>query len=120
MAEDAVDRAIETGGLEWAESVTENLPISPPEPGTGSGEMLHPTLPYTTDDVIRAINDEMARTVEDVLARRTRALFLNAKVAVEIAPKIAKTMANELGNGDVWIEAQVSEFMRVAANYLKT
>ena len=48
--------------------------------------MLHPALPYTEAEVIWAARHEMARTVEDVLARRTRALFLNARAAMAMAP----------------------------------
>ena len=36
-----------------------------------------------------AARHEMARSVEDVLARRTRALFLNARAAMEMAPAVA-------------------------------
>ena len=59
----------------------------------------------------------MARTVEDVLARRLRALFLNAKAAVEMAPRVAKLMAGELGYGSDWEARQVEEFGRTAANF---
>ena len=47
-------------------------------------------------EVIWAVRHEMARTVEDVLARRTRALFLNARAALEMAPVVADLMALEL------------------------
>src|SRR5947207_9966013 len=61
------------------------------------GEVLHPELPYIKAEVIWAVRREMARTVEDVLARRTRALFLNARAAMEIASAVAELMAPELG-----------------------
>jgi len=35
----------------------------------------------------------MAWTLEDVLARRTRALFLNARAAIEMAPRAADFLA---------------------------
>ena len=60
----------------------------------------------------------MARTVEDVLARRTRALFLNARAAIDMAPRVAALMARELGHDQSWADAQVQEFNRIAANYL--
>ena len=47
----------------------------------------------------------MARTVEDVLARRTRALFLNAPAAVEMAPEVARLMAAELGHDETGSDA---------------
>ena len=60
------------------------------------GERLHPALPYCGAEVLWAARFEMARTVEDFLARRTRALFLNARAAVAMAPRVAALMAAEL------------------------
>ncbi len=117
MAEDAVDKAIEIGGLNREKCRTENLTIKPPEMSRNSGERLHPTLTYTRDDVVRAVRDEMAQTVEDVLARRTRALFLNAQAAIEMAPKVASIMAEEMGFGANWIKAQIDGFDRTSASY---
>ena len=59
----------------------------------------------------------MAQTVEDVLARRTRALFLNAKAAIEIAPIVAKIMAGEMGTDQKWIDGQLAGFRELAKNY---
>ena len=64
-----------------------------------------------------AAREEMARSVEDALARRTRALFLNAKSAMFMAPKAARLLARELGRGEDWIEAQVEEFRKLAEQY---
>ena len=47
-------------------------------------------LPYIGSEVIWATRYEMARTVEDVLARRTRALFLDARAAMDMAPAVAQ------------------------------
>jgi glycerol-3-phosphate dehydrogenase len=60
----------------------------------------------------------MARTVEDVLARRTRALFLNARAAVSMAPEAARLLARELGRDQAWQEQQVNAFRAVAAGYV--
>jgi glycerol-3-phosphate dehydrogenase len=60
----------------------------------------------------------MARTVEDVLARRTRALFLNARAAIEMAPETARLLARELGRDEAWQAQQVSAFRELAAGYL--
>lgn len=81
-------------------------------------EPLHPALPYTGAEVIWATREEMARTVEDVLARRTRALFLNAKAALEMAPKVARLMAREWGADSRWVEQQIQTFSDVATNYV--
>jgi len=38
----------------------------------------------------------MARTVEDILARRMRALFLDARAAIDMAGPVANLMRTEL------------------------
>lgn len=78
---------------------------------------LHAALPYTEAEVVWAAREEMARTVEDVLARRTRALFLNARAAVGMAPRVAKLLAEELGRDETWQRAEIERFRAVAANY---
>ena len=80
-------------------------------------ERLHPALPYIAAEVVWAVRTEMARTVEDVLARRTRALFLNAAAAVEMAPRVAELMARELGRDDAWAAMQVRAFAELAKGY---
>ena len=79
---------------------------------------LHPSLPYTGAEVVWAARYEMAQTVEDVLARRTRALFLNARAALEMAPAAAALMAGELGLDAAWQAAQLQAFEGVARNYV--
>lgn len=82
------------------------------------GEKLHARLPYTAAEILWAVRNEAARTIEDALARRTRALFLNARAAIEIAPRVAAIMARELGKDKDWIEKQISEFSETAGKYL--
>jgi glycerol-3-phosphate dehydrogenase len=118
MAEDAVDQAAHQAGLEFRSSVTENLKIAAPNEVPTITEPLHPDLPYTREDITRAVREEMAQTVEDVLARRTRALFLNAQAALETAPKVADIMANEMKKDREWIEAQLSEFGELVKSYM--
>jgi glycerol-3-phosphate dehydrogenase len=60
----------------------------------------------------------MARTAEDALARRTRALFLNARAAIRMGPRVAELMAGELGRDSDWVAAQISAFREVAKNYV--
>jgi glycerol-3-phosphate dehydrogenase len=60
----------------------------------------------------------MPQTIEDILARRTHALFLNTKAAIEIAPQIAKIMADELNKDEFWIDAQIKQFKEIARNYM--
>jgi glycerol-3-phosphate dehydrogenase len=78
---------------------------------------LHPALPYCEAEVIWAVRREMARTVEDVLARRMRALFLNARAAIAMAPRVAGLMAKELGRDAGWQTTQVDEFTALAKQY---
>ena len=82
------------------------------------GEPLHAALPIGGAEVVWAVRYEMARTVEDVLARRTRALFLNARAALAMAPKVASLMARELQRDAAWEAQQVTEFGRVARGFL--
>ena len=141
MAEDCINHAITLGNLADKDCVTKNLKIHGYLDGVdrldsfgvyGSdidairtiaakdaklAEVLHPALPYIGAEVVWAVREEMARTLDDVLSRRLRALFLNAKAAVEMAPAVAKIMADELGLGQEWIEGEVSRFRTFAKKY---
>ena len=81
-------------------------------------ELLRKGEPYTEAEVVWAARYEMARTVEDVLARRMRWLFLDAKGAMEVAPRVAQILAAELGRSKEWEQQQVHHFEKVANNYL--
>lgn len=127
MAEDAVNNAIELAGLEKAVCITESLSIQDGlkselaeilKNDPLSGEKLQKDLPYCKADVVNAVRNEMAQTIEDVLARRTRVLFLDAKAAIGISPLVAEIMASEMKEGAEWIKKQVSEFEKLAQNYL--
>jgi glycerol-3-phosphate dehydrogenase len=52
-----------------------------------------------------------------VLARRTRALFLNAQAASEMAANTADIMADELNYDDAWKANQVTSFHKLARQY---
>jgi len=120
MAEQTVDRAETVAGLAHRPSRTSELRLHGAEraPKTPTGERLNACLPWTTEDVIRAAREEMARTVEDVLARRLRALFLDARAAVEMAPMVVKLLARELGRDAAWQQEQLRAFRELAAGYL--
>jgi glycerol-3-phosphate dehydrogenase len=60
----------------------------------------------------------MARTVEDVLARRTRALFLDARAAIDAAPAVADLLACELHRCDAWKADDLCRFEETAKGYL--
>ncbi|MCL7989175.1 glycerol-3-phosphate dehydrogenase/oxidase [Sphingobacterium sp. lm-10] len=142
MAEDTVNKGIETSGLSWTECKTASLPIHGSETSItpqqerlafyGSdaakilalekenppfAERILPELPHTVAQVVWAIHVEMARTVEDVLARRLRILFLDAKLAVAAAPVVAHILATELEYDIDWEAQQVRAFEALAKGY---
>jgi glycerol-3-phosphate dehydrogenase len=143
MAEDCVDHAITLGKLKDAPCITKNLRIHGYLEDSAALESLevygsdaeaiqtlardprlaarlHPELPYIAAEVVWAARAEMARTVEDVLARHTRALFLNARAAMEMAEATAKLLAAELGRNETWVAAQVKQFQALAEQYRVT
>ena len=71
---------------------------------------LHPHLPYIRAEIVHAVRTEMSRTVEDALSRRTRALLLDARAALAVAPDVAKLMATELGRDGNWVTQQLEAF----------
>ncbi|MET1055052.1 MAG: glycerol-3-phosphate dehydrogenase/oxidase [Pedobacter sp.] len=142
MAEDTVNKAIEVGKLVKKPVKTKDLPIHGSTPnvdrnnhlyvyGTDReallalanekkawGEKLDPRAEYTAAEVIWAVRHEMARTLEDVLARRVRILFLDARMAIDVAPKVAALIAAELGKDAAWEKNQVDTFIALAKTYL--
>jgi glycerol-3-phosphate dehydrogenase len=79
---------------------------------------LHPNLDFTVSEVVWAVRSEMAMTLDDVLARRVRALFLDAKASIDMAPAVAEIMAAEMGKDAKWIENQVTDYTAIAENYV--
>jgi len=79
---------------------------------------LHSKYPHTQAEVVFACRNEMAMKVEDVLARRIRILFLDAQASMDMAPKVAELMAEELGKDEAWIEKQLKDFNKLAQRYL--
>ncbi|MBN9120722.1 MAG: glycerol-3-phosphate dehydrogenase/oxidase [Planctomycetes bacterium] len=142
MAEDCVNRAAELGKLEPRPCVTRTLRIHGAHDDAGRfgplavygsdaplvagladtdaelARPLHADLPYIGAEVVWAARNEMARSVEDVLARRTRALFLNARAALAMAPRVAELLAVELGRDAAWRAAQVKAFGELAVGYV--
>jgi glycerol-3-phosphate dehydrogenase len=141
MGRDAVDHAVLVAGLDERPSRTETLHLhgwvesfNPEAAWAGHGadapalarlaaeqpgwdEPLHVSLPYRACEVVWAARHEMARSVEDALARRTRALLLDARASVEIAPRVAELLAAELGRDEAWRRAQVAAYGEVARGY---
>jgi glycerol-3-phosphate dehydrogenase len=139
MAEDAVDETIKMGRLKPAPCVTKDLRLhgydpTPPSAFAAYGSdaahirdlaasepdltrQLDTELPYTGAEVVWATRNEMARTLDDVLARRLRALPLNARAAMRMAPETAKLLARETGKDEAWAKEQVRAFQTLAAQY---
>lgn len=141
MAEDTVNHAATLGRLPDVACGTANLKVHGWSEDEGLGELevygsdaayirmlaganpelaerLHPALPYIAAEIVWAVREEMARTLDDALSRRTRALLLNARAAMEIAPKVARLMARELGRDADWEREQVEAFTVLARQYL--
>jgi glycerol-3-phosphate dehydrogenase len=142
MAEDTIDKAVMLGGLPERDCITHHLPVhgfrmdldphtDPLAPyGLDKEEILaiseeesewagwlSEKLSILKSQVAWAVRKEWARTVEDVLARRTRALFLDARESVRMAPEVAKMLARELGRDEKWQQEQIEAFNATAKNY---
>ena len=118
MAEDCVDRVIAEAHFKAPKSQTADLKLSSRAEHDTTHESLYDSIQLTKQGVEHAVQYEMARSVEDVLARRSRMLFLNARAAIEVAPKVAQLMAQQLGRDNVWIDNQVASFNALAQKYL--
>ena len=143
MGQDAIDHAVDVADLPKVASRTLDLKLhgwTDDSAGTAEPErvygtdlpliqalsdhdsalnaLLHPRLPYRLREVVWAARYEMARTVEDVLARRTRALFLDARAAIEAAPAVADLLAKELGRTQAWRDKDLANFYAVAQGYV--
>ena len=137
MGEDAINAVVKRTDLLKRPSVTEQLKIHgwidraiatdidtygsdrpAVEQLAGADILLSDRLPYTEAEVRWAARQEMARTVEDVLARRTRALLLDAAASIEIAPRAAAILAEELNRDEHWQQQQIETYRELAAGYL--
>ncbi len=142
MAEDVIDAAIKKAGLHERPCITANLTIHGAREDThfdeplyyygtdqeairslikqypSLGEQIHPALPYIKAEIVWAVQEEMCMTLEDALARRTRALLLDARAAIEMAPVVAALMAKTMNKDLQWEKRQVDEFVAVAGNYI--
>jgi glycerol-3-phosphate dehydrogenase len=82
------------------------------------GKLISKELHIIKAQVVWSVRHEMARTVEDFLSRRTRALLLNARESLRIAPVVAELMATELNADNHWTEKQLADYAIVAKNYI--
>ncbi|MCU0472842.1 MAG: glycerol-3-phosphate dehydrogenase/oxidase [Bacteroidales bacterium] len=141
MAEETIEKGINAGILEKRKCITKDLRLISNEAALRSdrlkiygdnadeieelieeqpslGEPLHISLPYTRAEIIWICRNEMPLTLEDILARRTRALFLDTKASIEIAPAVASIMTKELGLSTSWEKEQIETYNQLVLNYL--
>ncbi|NND63298.1 MAG: glycerol-3-phosphate dehydrogenase/oxidase [Flavobacteriaceae bacterium] len=144
MAEDVVDKVIETYGYEKnpcktkSISLVGNLSQNSEVPGNHLyiyggqlneylefeksneeySEKIHPNYPYTKGQVVWSVRNEYVQTIEDFLSRRIRLLLLDSRAAIEAAHLVAATMAKELGQNGEWQERQIQEFTELANTYI--
>jgi glycerol-3-phosphate dehydrogenase len=69
---------------------------------------LHSRLPFTGAEVVWAVRQEGALV---------RALFLDAKASIEMAPKVASLMRAELSNDQAWEADQIQAYTTLAKGY---
>lgn len=142
MGEDTIDKASMVAGLDEQPSVTKNMPIHGyvqyleedddlrfygtdrlrilklVNSNPSLGEKLHPKLNFIKAEVVWAVREEMARNIEDVLARRVRALFLDARASIEMAPEVARLIATELGWDDTKVSQEIEAYKELAKGYI--
>lgn len=142
MAEETINRAIKERILVKKKCVTRDYPLCPGnykpsaehfkiygenamhiekmiQDDPSSGEKLHRSFPYTRAEILWIIRNEMPCTLGDILARRTRALFLDARASINMAPVVAGIMASERGKDNEWADRQVTEYIKSAGKYLR-
>jgi glycerol-3-phosphate dehydrogenase len=142
MGEDTINQAIIVAGLEQKQSITKSLRIhgwlknidkNDPLYFYGSDSLrirkiaeeepafnkkICGTSTHIEAEIVWHVRNEMARTVEDVLARRIRALLLDAKASIDMAPAVAKILAQELGKNSEWEKNQINTYTKLANEYI--
>lgn len=142
MGEEVVDELVRVAGIEKKKCNTHHLKIHGYKQGVDFNDPLYfygsdvdiindiikedaSMAEYLSEDlqiikaqVLIAARHELARNVIDVLARRTRALFLDAKEAVRIAPEVAEILAKEFGKDKEWEKSQLEVFNSIAKGYI--
>jgi glycerol-3-phosphate dehydrogenase len=127
VAEQAVDLATSFHQLHVPTSTTRQIDLASDDAAERArildkspqlGVRLDPSLPYCGVDFVMATRRDLAVRVGDALAYRTRAMFLNARVASTIAPRVAALMASELGRDDDWVVREVQTARQMASEFM--
>lgn len=140
MAEDVLEKCAHKGLLERRPAgKTNDLPLvgAPAGPAAeqvsvsqtegahsyGSERPLVEALPGALNWLAPGLSEAMVRfaaryeyavSVEDMLARRSRLLFLDARLAAELAPRVAAILLQETG-----LDPKEADFAQLAAQYLQ-
>lgn len=117
MAEDTIDKAISVGSLSQRACKTRDLPMEQGYQGPEKN-FISREFGISVEGIQYAVDHELARTLEDILARRFRVLFLDARAALELAPKVAGVLTGMLEKDPLWMETQLTQFKQVAQAYL--
>jgi len=129
MAADAVDNAAFIGKLNKEKCITANTQIGDELEKKNRvqeilkndallAEKIHAKYSFTKAQIVYAVKYEMAICIEDILARRIRLLFLDARLAIELAPMVASIMATYLQKDKNWEAAEIASFTQLAAQYV--
>ena len=129
MAADAVDNAGFIGKLNKENCTTAHTPIGDElekenrmkeilKNDASLKEFIHPNYPFIKAQIVYAVKFEMAMGIEDILARRMRLLFLDAKLAIAVAPMVASIIAPYLQKDKNWEALEVKSFTELAGQYI--
>ncbi|MEY4052848.1 MAG: glycerol-3-phosphate dehydrogenase/oxidase [Chitinophagia bacterium] len=129
MAADAVDNAAFIGKLNKEKCKTAYTQIGDElekenrfqeilKEDASLAEKIHSNYSFTKAQIVYALKYEMAICLEDILSRRIRLLFLDAKLAIKLAPMVASIMASYLQKDKNWEAAEVAKFTQLAEQYI--
>ena len=129
MAADAVDNAAFIGKFKKEKCTTAHIPIGDEQEketrmkeilknDISLKELVDPNYTFTKAAIVYAVKYEMAICIEDILARRMRLLFLDATLAIAVAPMVASIMAPYLQKDKNWEAAEIASFTQLAEQYI--
>ena len=129
MAADAVDNAAFIGKFKKEKCTTAHTPIGDEKEketrmkeilknDISLKELVDPNYTFTKAAIVYAVKYEMAICIEDILARRMRLLFLDATLAIAVAPMVASIMAPYLQKDKNWEAAEIASFTQLAEQYI--
>jgi glycerol-3-phosphate dehydrogenase len=81
-------------------------------------QLIHEKFDFIKAEIIYAIRHQMAMSLEDILARRIRILYLDAKVAIQVAPEVASIMSKEMNKNTEWTLKEINNFTVLASQYI--